>query len=58
MWVAKEQALQMLAHRVQLQAYEMAFNDTFLAVAVMLLVAMLLVSLLRRPTGPMHLAAE
>jgi DHA2 family multidrug resistance protein len=58
MWTAKEQALQVLAHQVQTQAYEMAFNDTFLAVALMLLGAMALVALLRRPTGEMHLAAE
>lgn len=58
LWVAKEQAKQVLAHQIQTQAYEMAFNDTFLAVAVMLLAAMMLVALLRRPAGPLNMAAE
>jgi DHA2 family multidrug resistance protein len=58
LWVAKQQAMQVIAHQIQTQAYEMAFNDTFLAVAIMLLAAMLLVALLRRPTGALNLAAE
>ena len=57
-WSAHQQALQQLANQVQREAYVMAFNDAFLAIGIILLMGMFAALLLKKPAGPLHLAAE
>ena len=58
MWMAKEQALQSMAHLVQREAYVMAFNDSFAVVGIVLLLAAATAIFLKKPQGPVHAMAE
>jgi DHA2 family multidrug resistance protein len=57
-WVAQQQALNVLGSKIREEAYVMAFNDAFTAVAIILFLAMVTVLFLRKPTGQLNTAVE
>jgi MFS transporter, DHA2 family, multidrug resistance protein len=57
-WSAHQQALQSLADQVRRESFVMAFNDAFLAVALILAIGAVVSLLLKKPTSALHAGAE
>ena len=57
-WMSYQQALQLLAGKIRVEAYVMAFNDAFAFVAVVLFLGIIMTLLLRRAEGELQAASE
>jgi DHA2 family multidrug resistance protein len=58
LWSAHQQALQAMADQVRREAFVMAFNDAFLAVALVLVIGAVMALLLKKPVSKLHAVVE
>jgi DHA2 family multidrug resistance protein len=58
LWSAHQQALQALSQQVQKESFVMAFNDAFVAMAIVLAFAVFVTMFSRKPSGPLNTAVE
>jgi len=55
---AHQAAIESLAHRIKIEAYVQAFNDCFLALGVILLIAAIVAMFLKKVEPGAHSVAE